>query len=99
MGKDKNMSVASLGSTKRAASPHMDRATKQQSAQFKEPEVNKSKVSTKANRNTANPFLETLTETVLKLTKTRYTKLFRNDKGDPSPFHDNLQLIIGYARR
>jgi hypothetical protein len=40
-----------------------------------------------------------LTETVLQLAKTPYTKFLGEDKGDTTAFHDDLQLIITYAGR
>jgi hypothetical protein len=94
---DKNMLDASFRSAKRAASPQTDRTTKQQDAHFAELKVDETKVSTKSNWNTVSPFLETLAETILNLAKTPYTKLFGDDQGGTTAFHDDLQLIIGYA--
>jgi hypothetical protein len=66
---------------------------------FTEPEPDETTVSTKINRHVENPFLETLTESVLKLAKTPYETLFGNDKGDTTALHDDLQTIIAIAGR
>jgi hypothetical protein len=66
---------------------------------FIEPEPDETTVSTKINRHLENPFLETLTESMLNMAKTPYKTLFGNDAGDSSALHDDLQTILALAGR
>jgi hypothetical protein len=89
--------ISSLGAAKKRIEGEQSPSAKQ--TRFIEPEPDETIVSTKINRHTENPFLESLTETALNMAKTPYESLFGEDKGDPKALHDDLQTILTLAGR
>jgi hypothetical protein len=87
--------LSSLGAAKKRHDSEQSLTAKQ--TRFTEPEPGETTVSTKINRHMENPFLETLTESMLNVAKTPYETLFGNDAGDSSALHDDLQTILTLA--